>query len=140
MSGPIHPLRKRCLFCRCEFRPNPRVGERQSSCGRGNCQKNRKKLAQKRWLKENPQYFHSRYENTKLWRKQHPEYQKQWRAKRRVRAGSEIQDEIQDEIMVKTPVKSFSLTFPFKMFQGEIQDEILLKRESNHSGWVAQVS
>lgn len=110
----------RCAYCGRFFRPDYRVGETQKSCQAERCKKMRKKESQCRWFEENPDYFRGRYEHTKRWRKNHPEYQRLWRARRR---------EIQDEICLKTPVKTLRLVVPEKWFRGEIQDEIRLLRQ-----------
>jgi hypothetical protein len=38
MRHPIHPKRP-CRVCRCWFRPDPRVGDRQKTCGGAGCQR-----------------------------------------------------------------------------------------------------
>ena len=49
--------RKRpCSVCRCWFRPNVRVGDRQRACGKTECQAARRKQTQARWRKTNPEY------------------------------------------------------------------------------------
>ena len=143
MPHPHRPLRRKCLFCNYEFLPDPRLGKRQTSCGSDGCRKKRKNSAQQTWRKKNPDYFQGRYPNTKRWREEHPGYQKQWRTARRQQADRReiqdtIRDEIQDAIMPKSSIKSFSFTFPLEILQCEIQDAILLKRQSNPGVWVAQ--
>ncbi len=111
---------KRCAYCGRYFKPDYRVRKTQKSCQSERCKRKRKKESQSRWLEKNPDYFRGRYENTKRWRKDHPEYQRQWRARRR---------EIQDEILPESPVKTIRLVIPGKWFRGEIQDEIRLFRQ-----------
>ena len=111
---------KRCIYCGRFFKPDYRVKARQKNCQSPQCQTKRKKESQRRWVKTNPEYFKGRYENTKSWRRLHPDYQRQWRAKRR---------EIQDEIPSKTPIKTIRLVIPVKWLKGEIQDEIRLVRQ-----------
>jgi hypothetical protein len=111
---------KRCIYCGRFFKPDYRVKVKQKSCQSLECRTKRKKESQRRWVKANPGYFKGRYENTQAWRKGHPDYQRQWRAKRR---------EIQDEIPATTPMKSIRLVIPVKYFKGEIQDEIHLVRQ-----------
>src|ERR1700722_7715139 len=49
--------RKRpCTICRCWFRPDLRVGERQRACDRPECQTARRKKAQANWRRRNPDY------------------------------------------------------------------------------------
>lgn len=111
---------KRCIYCGRFFKPDYRVKERQKSCKSPKCSDKRKKESQRRWVEANPEYFKGRYENTKAWRRLHPDYQRKWRAKQR---------EIQDEIPSTTPIKSIHLVIPVKYFKGEIQDEIRLVRQ-----------
>ena len=50
-------LRKRpCSICRHWFRPDPRVGQRQHTCSKPECQAARRKKAQARWRAKNPDY------------------------------------------------------------------------------------
>jgi hypothetical protein len=111
---------KNCKYCGRFFTPDYRVWDRQVSCARKICRAKRKKDSQAKWVKANPDYFHGRYENTKEWREQHPDYQKQWRAEKR--------SEIQDKIPHSTPVKSVRIVVPVKWLKDEIQDEIILAR------------
>jgi hypothetical protein len=107
---------KRCEFCGRFFTPNRRVGNRQRSCGRTECKKARKTAAQQTWVNNNPGYFKGRYDNTRRWRRAHPDYQRQRRQKIR---------EIQDETARETPVKSVRLLVPAKWFKDEIQDTMV---------------
>ena len=55
-----------CRICRKWFCPDPRVGERQKTCGDKDCQDkwHAKKCAE--WNKKNPAYFREIYLNKKL--------------------------------------------------------------------------
>lgn len=123
---------KRCIYCGQYYRPVHRTRNSQKSCKREECRAKRKKEAQKKWLESNPGYFNGRYENTKQWRKVHPEYQRQWRAKRR-----EKRDEIQDAISSAHPVITIRLAIPANLLKGEIQDEIRLVRQCGCGFFVA---
>ena len=60
-------LRKRpCRICRCWFLPNPRLKDRQMTCGNTKCKRewHRRKCAE--WNKNNPDYFNSNYLHKKL--------------------------------------------------------------------------
>ena len=46
-----------CRVCRRWFRPDPRVGKRQKTCGRFECQKERKRQKDAQWRKNNPNYW-----------------------------------------------------------------------------------
>src|SRR5216684_7595554 len=49
--------RKRpCSICRRWFRPDPRVGQRQHSCGKTECQASRRQKTQASWRRRNPGY------------------------------------------------------------------------------------
>jgi hypothetical protein len=113
-------IKRKCKFCRRVFTPDPRVGDRQISCQNTVCKRKRKKTAQKKWTKNNPDYFHGRYTELRYWRENNPAYQKEWRNKK---------NEIQDKIEPKKPLKSIRLILPTCILKNEIQDEILLKHE-----------
>src|SRR3954447_6643096 len=52
---PAHRKRP-CSICRGWFRPDPRVGARQHSCAKPECQSARRKKTQARWRTKNPDY------------------------------------------------------------------------------------
>jgi hypothetical protein len=112
---------KRCVYCGRYFVPDRRVGDRQRCCKNKGCQCKRKKESQRRWVLANPGYFKGRYEYVKEWRKQNPDYQRRWRARRR--------GEIQDEIPLRKSVVTLRLVVPGDWFKGEIQDEIRFVRQ-----------
>ena len=128
MDNKAKVSRKRCVYCGRFFKPDYRVGDRQKSCQSSECKSKRKRESQRRWVEANPGYFQGRYENTKQWRKQHPGYQRLWRAKGR---------EIQEEIPCKSPIKTMRLLIPVKWLKGEIQDEIRLVRQGGCGFFVA---
>jgi hypothetical protein len=119
---------KRCICCGRYFKPDSRVGNRQKACNDKACQRKRKKENQRTWVESNPGYFQGRYTYVKQWRKDKPDYQRRWRAKRR---------EIQDEIHLSNPIRTIRLVIPAKWFKGEIQDEIRLKRQCGCGFFVA---
>jgi hypothetical protein len=60
-------LKKRpCKVCRRWFRPNPRVGDEQMTCGRPKCKRewHRKKCAE--WNRKNREYFKGIYLKNKI--------------------------------------------------------------------------
>ena len=71
--------RKRCRYCKRLFLPDPRVGERQKSCGDPLCQKAHKVENNARWRGRNPDYFRNDYPRVKEWLDQHPGYLKDYR-------------------------------------------------------------
>lgn len=46
-----------CCICRSWFRPDPRVGARQRTCGRVECQDVRRRKMQAVWRGRHPDYF-----------------------------------------------------------------------------------
>jgi hypothetical protein len=110
----------RCRYCGRFFVPDRRVGKRQKSCGRQECRAKRRRESQSRWVEANPGYFAGRYENTRQWRRRHPDYQRRRRAAKR--------SEIQDEIRPGTPVRTVRIVLPGNWRKDEIQGEIILAR------------
>ena len=126
-------FQKRCVYCGCFYNPDPRAGNRQKTCKKEECRKKRKNEAQKKWSAANPDYFRGRYENTKEFRKKHPEYQREYRARRK------IQVEIQDKIPLKNPITIIRLAVPDKWLKNEIQDEIRLVKQCGCGCYVAGI-
>jgi|SRR5215467_9382583 len=50
------PGKRPCSICRHWFRPDPRVGRRQRTCPKAECQTARRKQTQARWRRKNPDY------------------------------------------------------------------------------------
>ncbi len=66
--------RKRpCSVCRCWFRPNVRVGDRQYACSKTECQAARRKKTQANWRKGNPEYARGYRIEQRAAREQPPE-------------------------------------------------------------------
>lgn len=112
---------KRCLFCGRFFVPDPRVGERQKSCYREACKKQRKVVAQRAWCEKNPGYFRERYP-----------YVKQWRQQSKLSPAVSGQGMIQDKIPPSKPLLRLILLIPGDKSE-MIQDEIRLRRQSRHT-------
>ena len=104
-------MSKHCEFCGRFFVPDPRVGNRQRSCFRLECQDARKRSSKHDWReRETPRgYFAGRYS-----------YVKEWREKRRCKV-------IQDEIPPAKPVVKLVFWVPVTRLS-MIQDEIRLRR------------
>jgi hypothetical protein len=68
--------KKKCPFCPASFLPNPRVGERQKTCGGQACQKALKAANNLRWRKTNPEYYRRDFDRLKDWLADHPGYLK----------------------------------------------------------------
>ena len=47
------PHRRRCPFCQTLFRPHPRLGSRQRTCGAPACQRQRHAASGRRWWRRN---------------------------------------------------------------------------------------
>ena len=73
--------RKRCRFCGSLFLPDPRLGSRQISCSKSQCQEARKRANQEDWLRLHPGYFWGRYPKLKPWHAAHPGYLAEYRRK-----------------------------------------------------------
>lgn len=52
--------RRRCRVCGELFRAGGRVGARQRTCGRAECQQKRRREIQGKWRERNPDYFMDR--------------------------------------------------------------------------------
>ena len=52
--------KKPCSICRCWFRPDPRVGQRQRACGQADCQALHRRKMQAAWRARHPDYFVAR--------------------------------------------------------------------------------
>lgn len=118
MENKRHIHFKHCCICGRFFRPSPKQGDKQVSCAKPECRRERKLRSQQAWLLKNPDYFKGRYENTKTWRGKNPAYQKQWRKKRR---------EIQDAIGDASPLRAVRILIPVKALKSEIQDSIWMQ-------------
>lgn len=70
---------KRCRYCKRLFIPDPRVGDRQKTCGDPLCQKAHKVENNALWRSRNPDHFRKDYPRVKEWLDQHPGYLKQYR-------------------------------------------------------------
>lgn len=108
-------MSKHCEFCGRFFTPDPRVGKRQRSCFRQECQAARRRSSKRAWReRETPRgYFTGRYP-----------YLKEWRGKKRLREAVGV---IQDEIPIAKPVLKLVLWLPAARLP-VIQDEIRLRR------------
>jgi len=91
---------KRCQCCDKMFVPDRRVGVRQKMCSAA-CRKVRKSESNKSFRRKNPDYWLGRYDVVKAWRKDHPDYQKTWRKRRKERHMALQPGEIQAEMFAK---------------------------------------
>jgi hypothetical protein len=98
-----------CCICKKQFNPNPRLGDRQRTCGRDNCQKERRRINSRNWRARNPEgddatYRRIRRRDRREYRRQywaahpiarehHAAYMRQWRARR---AAARVRDPYRD--------------------------------------------
>ena len=73
-----------CRVCHAAFTPHPKVKDRQKLCGKLACRIVWRLAQQAKWRKQHPTEFLGRYDYLKQWRQSHPDYQRQWRARRRI--------------------------------------------------------
>ena len=121
--------KKRCAnpACRCLFIPNPRI-KNQKYCNRKDCQRVRKRLWQRRKMKNDPDYKRNQKDSQKNWREKNPDYWKNYRsrhpgyvkANRRLQKDRDKTRRIQalakmDTLKNELPVKAMV----YRMFFGE---------------------
>ena len=128
--------RKRCRYCKRLFIPDPRVGERQKTCGDSVCQRAHKVKNNTRWRGRNSDYFRNDYPRVKQWLDQHPGYLKQYRQThpeyvKKNREAQRVRDrrkklclDIQAEIKTQAPEITNQL---WNLSHLDIQDEIPVK-------------
>lgn len=79
------PKRRKCPFCLRLFTSDPRVKQRQKTCGRHRCRQEQKRQYDEYWRERYPDYFQGSYPHQKetygtradykkRYRKQHPDY------------------------------------------------------------------
>jgi len=102
------PKRRKCPFCRRLFIPDPRIKDRQRTCGRRECRGEQKRQTDERWRSQNRDYFRNLYpqqkeaygtraEYRKRYRQEHPDYVqrnaafvKKYRRRRSEKAAKEV--------------------------------------------------
>src|SRR5262245_22846503 len=102
------PKRRKCPFCCRLFIPDPRVKERQKTCGRQDCRREQKLRLDACWRSQHRDYFRGMYlhqkhaygtraEYRKRYRKDHPDYVQRnaafvnkFRRRRRERAAEPV--------------------------------------------------
>ncbi len=83
---------RRCAECNAEYVPDPRVGDRQVTCGAKGCQRARHAKQCRTWHESNRDCQKGHYQDVVLpFRKQQPDYQSRWRWGRKLR---EIREQI----------------------------------------------
>ena len=135
--------RKRCRYCKRLFSPDPRVGERQKTCGDPVCQKAHKAENNTRWRGKNPEYSRNDYPRVKEWldhhpgylkeyRQTHPDYVKKNREAQRVRDRSKkLRLDIQAEISSQSLEMTFLFsTLPCLDIQAPIDNAFCLRKNA----------
>lgn len=100
-----------CCICRKRFRPHPRLGDSQRTCGRDECQRQRRCVNSRNWRARNPEgddaaYRRIRQRDRRGYRRQywathpktrerHAAYMRQWRSARR-NAVARVRDPYRD--------------------------------------------
>ena len=69
---------RKCYWCPVLFFPKHQLKERQRSCGSDNCKRKQNLFCQKNWKNKNREVY---FENQKDWRKDHPDYWRNYRKK-----------------------------------------------------------
>ena len=78
--------RRRCVKCSGWFVPDPRVGDRQVTCGAPECQRWRHAGQCRQWRAANAEATASHYQDVVVpFRREQPDYQSRWRWWRRLR-------------------------------------------------------
>lgn len=86
---------KICKYCKEQFTPHAKVGDRQTVCSRPECQQLRQKINHQDWLERNPVDYRDWYQNYgKAWRQSHPDYQREYRKRRKAQAATKEQQRI----------------------------------------------
>jgi hypothetical protein len=77
---------RRCSQCNAEFAPDPRIGNRQETCGSAECQRKLHAEACRRWHGANGDATSSHYQDFVVpFRRSQPDYQGRWRWGRKLR-------------------------------------------------------
>lgn len=99
--------RRKCLFCRELFVPDPRNASRQKACPLKECQSRRKRASQEAWMakKANQDYFTgaANVARVQAWRKRNPGY---WRRKGVSRGDRTLQDASSEQVIDNKPLKA----------------------------------
>ena len=76
----------RCVECNAVFVPDPRVGDRQVTCGAAECQQARHAKQCREWHARNREITAGHYQDVVVpFRTEQPDYQRRWRWSRRLR-------------------------------------------------------
>lgn len=77
---------RRCCECKRRFDPDPRVGDRQVTCGAVGCQRERHSERCRQWHAANGELSSTHYQDVVVpFRERQPSYQRRWRLAWRLR-------------------------------------------------------
>ena len=117
---------KICKFCKEQFTPHPKVRDRQTVCSRPECQHLRQKINHQDWLERNPVDYRKWYQYYgKAWRQSHPEYQREYRKRRKAQAAAMEQQIMSTEADLK-PLHW--------LYQREKKEELTSVLTNSHKG------
>lgn len=110
---------KHCVICQAPFQPDKRVEKRRTVCDKTECQRQKKKQTQTRWLEKNPGYFKGRYSQLKT----------QILANKRKKAESkrELKSNIQDDLTLNNN-NLLSLLKNIQSIQDDITQKITISK------------
>lgn len=119
---------KVCLFCEEPFEPHSKVGSRQLACEKWDCKRQRVKRTKKLWSDKDPA---CNYSYVKKFRRNHPDYQKQWRQKRKQQRqaqanSSSVEAKLGSPAFLRaSPAESDGRSLPWT---GEIRNQLTLTK------------
>ena len=113
---------KRCALCQNLFQPHPKVKDRQRVCRRDDCQRLRQELNQRDWLRRNPvDYKIWDHDYGQAWRRQHPDYWRQYRRKKRKKQRATLGSRLLLDALLPT-------------YQGAKKEQLTVTKSANKSG------
>jgi len=111
-----------CFICGKQLKPDPRLGDRQRTCGDASCQKQRRCMNSRDWRIKQPEADDPVYRRIrrrdrrdyrrKYWathpqaRRHHAEYMRQWRDRRRLKNPS-VRDPYRDTCVKLPDINSY---------------------------------
>jgi RHS repeat-associated protein len=112
---------KTCPYCKTPFSPDPKVGNRQKTCGKPACKRALKSENNRRWRQRNPDYYRNDYCRLRAWlehnpgylkgyRESHPEYIEKNRKAQKVR---DRRKKLRLDIQAQLEAKLLEMTFLF---------------------------
>jgi hypothetical protein len=117
---------KICKYCKEQFTPHAKVGDRQTVCSRSECQQLRQKINHQDWLERNPVDYRKWYQDYgKAWRQCHPDYQREYRKRKKAQAAAKEQQ----RIVAKADLKPL-----LWLYQHEKKEELTSVITNSHKG------